>query len=58
MRKDKRKAGAYMGKKKIEHIVFDGVRKQKPSIPFQKVNQTPLGAAKKTGKNSVKNKQK
>lgn len=28
-----------MGKKKIEHIVFDGVRKQKQSIPFQKVNQ-------------------
>ncbi len=28
-----------MGKKKIEHIVFDGVRKQKLSIPFKKVNQ-------------------
>lgn len=28
-----------MGKKKIEHIVFDGTRKQKNSIPFQKVNR-------------------
>lgn len=27
-----------MGKKKREHIVFDGLQRQKPSIPFAKVN--------------------
>lgn len=39
-----------MGKKKIEHIVFDCVRKQKPSIPFQKVNQAAPLPVKKAAK--------
>lgn len=32
-----------MGKKKIEHVVFDGMRKTKKSIPFNKVNKMTGG---------------
>jgi len=28
-----------MSKKKIEHVLFDGDRKQKKSIPFSNVNK-------------------
>ena len=28
-----------MGKKKVEHVVFDQMRKQKKSIPFSMVNK-------------------
>lgn len=47
-----------MGKKKIEHIVFDGVRKQKPSLPFQKINQAAPKSLKKSTKGTGKNQQK
>ncbi|MBP3703907.1 MAG: hypothetical protein J6I98_00105 [Clostridia bacterium] len=47
-----------MGKKKIEHIVFDGVRKQKPSLPFQKINQAAPKPLKKPAKGTLKNPQK
>lgn len=32
-----------MSKKKIEHVLFDGDRKQKKSIPFSLVNKQVKG---------------
>lgn len=31
-----------MGKKKKEHVVFDGMRKQKNAVPITKVNKKPI----------------
>jgi hypothetical protein len=42
-----------MGKKKREHVVFDGMRKQKKSIPFKVINKECPKSMKKAIKGAV-----
>lgn len=37
-----------MGKKKVEHVVFDGMRKVKKQLPIAKINRKNV--SKKSGK--------